>query len=112
MYPKGAELNLHNPREFMVTAQQPNPPRAHRGVAKMLETGKPCSLLIEMQRHRRQSFLVPAPQGEEASFLHHPRSPEIATKLESSILHISASLWLQGALGFWGQKPQNTDCKM
>lgn len=112
MYPKGAELNPYNPREFMFTAHQPNPLRAHRGVAKMPETGKPCSLLIATQRHGRQSFLVPASKGEEASFLHHPQSPEIATKLESSILHISASLWLQGELGFCPQEPQNTDCQM
>lgn len=112
MCPKGAELNPYNPRDFTFTAHQPNPLTAHRGAAKMPETGKPCSLLIVTWRHRRQSFLVPAPQGEEASFLHHPRSPEIASKLESSILYLSASVWPQGETGFCPQEPQNTYCKM
>lgn len=111
MCPKGAQLNLYNPGEFTFTAHQPNPLRAHRGTAKMPKTGKLCSLLIVMQRHRRQSFLVPAPLGKEASFLHHPQSPEIASKLESSSLHLSVSVWLQGELGICPQDLQSTYCK-
>lgn len=95
MHPKGAELNLYNSRDFTNQIHLQLTQRSSED-AQEKKTLQPAGLLIAMRRRGRRSFPVLTPEEEEASFLHHPRSPEILPKPHSSLLHLSA--WGAGLL--------------